>query len=78
MKTVKGREVEEARRCKKLPTIFVSLYCGLRYRFVAAVYAVAVVIVVVARVVVIVATMASERTCTLHIAQMAWKLNCIK
>lgn len=69
-----GKEGEEM---KKLPTIFVSLYCGLRYRLAAAVYAVDVV-AAVARVVVIVATMASERTCTLHIAQMAWKLNCIK
>lgn len=73
MKIVNAGEGEEM---KKLPTIFVSLYCGLRYRLAAAVYAVDV--VVVARVVVIVATMASERTCTLHIAQMAWKLNCIK
>lgn len=77
MKIVNDGEGEEM---KKLPTIFESLYCGLRYRLAAAVYAVDAVAarVVVARVVVIVATMASERTCTLHIAQMAWKLNCIK
>lgn len=55
-----GAEGEEM---KKLPTIFVSLYCGLRYRLAAAVYAVDVVAVVV-----IVATMASERTANVHIA----------